>query len=302
MMQTESDICTLCPRGCGAARTLSGSGFCHQRDRAVVARAAPHFGEEPCISGTRGSGAVFFAGCSLRCVFCQNHVLRDGLAGVPVDTDGLRRILLGLQDDGVHNLNLVTASHFTPAVARALAGLPIRVPVVWNSSAYETIQSLRMLQGLVHIYMPDMKFAIPTLAARYACAPDYPARAARAILEMFRQVGPPVFDGDGILRSGVLIRHLVLPGQVENTRHVIDWAAQTFPPGSVLFSLMSQYTPCQELPGYPELCRPISREEYEDCLHYLQISPLRQFYIQELSSAGADAIPAFDLTGVRTGS
>ena len=265
-----NEACFICPRRCGVSRTHDHLGVCGQGPLPVVARAAPHFGEEPCISGSRGSGTVFFSGCALRCKFCQNIPLRDNLAGVPVDVPRLRRIFLSLRDQGVHNLNLVTASHFTPAVAEALTGFDPGIPVAWNSSAYESVSSLRMLRGLVRIYMPDMKFAIPSLSIRYAHAPDYPAVATEAIQEMFRQVGPPVFDEDGMLLSGVLIRHLVLPGQLENTRCVIDWVADAFPPGSVLFSLMSQYTPCSPPADLPELSRPRSQALPLRHLHHLQ--------------------------------
>lgn len=264
----------------------------------AVARAAPHFGEEPCISGSRGSGTVFFSGCALGCVFCQNREISALHTGRVLTSEELRSVFCSLREAGCHNLNLVTPSHFAPAVALALDGLELGIPVVWNSSGYESVATLRMLEGLVHIYMPDMKYALSEPAARYSRAPDYPERAAEALREMYRQVGPYEMDRDGLLRSGLLIRHLVLPGQVENTRRVIDWVAGYFAPGTVLFSLMSQYTPCGDLHAYPEIDRPISPEEYDECVKYLENSPILSGYVQDRDSSGQEAIPDFDFTGL----
>ena len=250
--------CSLCPRRCGADRAAGQTGFCGAPETPVVARAAPHFGEEPCISGTRGSGAVFFAGCNLRCVFCQNYALSRNQLGREITVQRLRDIFLELRDQGVHNINLVTPSHDARAIAQALDGLELGVPVVWNSSGYESVETLRMLEGLVQIYLPDLKYADAALAARYSAAPDYPETARAAILEMFRQTGPFRMDGDGLLQSGVLIRHLILPEQGDNSRRVIDWVSDTFEPGDVLFSLMSQYTPMGELSAFPELRHTVS--------------------------------------------
>ena len=250
--------CSLCPRRCGADRAAGQTGFCGAPETPVVARAAPHFGEEPCISGTRGSGAVFFAGCNLRCVFCQNYALSRNQLGREITVHRLRDIFLELRDQGVHNINLVTPSHDARAIAQALDGLELGVPVVWNSSGYESVETLRMLEGLVQIYLPDLKYADAALAARYSAAPDYPETARAAILEMFRQTGPFRMDGDGLLQSGVLIRHLILPEQGDNSRRVIDWVSDTFEPGDVLFSLMSQYTPMGELSAFPELRHTVS--------------------------------------------
>lgn len=291
-------FCRLCPRRCGAERDAqSGSGFCGEGLTARVARAAPHMWEEPPISGERGSGTVFFSGCNLQCVYCQNAVISTGGAGKPVSAESLREIYFELIEQGVHNVSLVTASHFLPAVLESLKE-PLPVPVVWNSSGYESVLALKALRGKVQIYLPDMKYADPSLAARYSAAPDYPETAKRAILEMARQTGPYVIGEDGVMRSGVIIRHLVLPNALENTRNVIDWVADTFPPGEVLFSLMSQYTPMGRAAEFPEIDRRLTREEYDEAVRYMELRSIGDGFYQELSSAKEEYTPEFDLTGV----
>lgn len=290
--------CSLCPRRCGADRAAGQTGFCGAPETPVVARAAPHFGEEPCISGTRGSGAVFFAGCNLRCVFCQNYALSRNQLGREITVQRLRDIFLELRDQGVHNINLVTPSHDARAIAQALDGLELGVPVVWNSSGYESVETLRMLEGLVQIYLPDLKYADAALAARYSAAPDYPETARAAILEMFRQTGPFRMDGDGLLQSGVLIRHLILPEQGDNSRRVIDWVSDTFEPGDVLFSLMSQYTPMGELSAFPELRHTVSPALNAAIYAHLLDSRIEDGFYQDLEAATGEMIPKFDGTGV----
>ena len=290
--------CALCPRRCGADRAAGKSGFCGVPALPMVCRAAPHFGEEPCISGTRGSGAVFFAGCNLRCVFCQNRAISRGEAGETLTAAQLRDTFLRLRDQGVHNLNLVTPTHYADVIAEVLAGLSLGIPVVWNSSGYESAETLRMLDGLVQIYMPDYKYADAALAARYSAAPDYPETALTALREMFRQVGPFELDGDGILRRGLLIRHLILPGAAENTLRCIDRIEDNFPPREILFSLMSQYTPMPGLEAFPELQRPITAAEFERCRSYLDFSEIEYGYWQSPEAATDEMIPEFDGTGV----
>lgn len=289
--------CNLCPRNCNIDRGEK-TGFCGVEASARVCRAAPHYGEEPCISGTRGSGAVFFAGCNLRCVFCQNRDISRGVAGEAVSVAKLRDIFLRLRDGGVHNINLVTPTHYSDVIAETLAGLSLDIPVVWNSSGYESVETLRRLEGLVQVYMPDFKYADAALAAEYSAAPDYPAVALAALREMYRQTGPFVLDGDGLLRSGVLIRHLILPAAAENTLRVIDLVEDNFPPDGILFSLMSQYTPMPELRNYPALQRTVLPEEYARCADYLDFSDIRYGFYQSLESATDEMIPAFDGTGV----
>ncbi len=289
--------CTLCPRACGIDRSEK-AGFCGVGRAPTVARAALHFFEEPCISGTRGSGTMFFTGCNLRCVFCQNESISRGRGGKTVAPQRLREIYFELIAQGAHNINLVTPSHFADAVAASLeGGLP--VPVVYNCGGYESVETLRKLEGKVQIYLPDFKYADAALAARYSAAPDYPAVAEAALREMFRQTGAFDFDADGMLKSGVLIRHLVLPGNLANTFGVIDRVRRLFPQdGQVLFSLMSQYTPVADVPQFPELCRRLTEEEYSAAERYLFDSGIEDGFVQDRASAETEYIPAFDGTGV----
>lgn len=292
-------LCYDCPRRCGARRTetLAG-GICQSPLLPRIIRAAPHFGEEPCISGTRGAGTFFFTGCSLHCVYCQNaEISRKGVGRI-LRADELREVMLRLRDKGVHNIELVTPSHFSRVIAEALSGVELGVPVVWNSSGYECAETLRMLEGLVQVYLPDLKYLNPETARRYSAAPDYPERAQEALQEMFRQRGPYRLDEDGLLQSGVLIRHLILPGHTEESRDVIDYVAESFPRGSVLFSLMSQYTPMAPDARFPELSGTVSREENESLIHYLKVRHLTDGYWQETASAGTENIPLFDGTGL----
>ncbi len=292
-------FCNDCPRQCGAKRgPIESGGVCRSPALPRVSRAAPHFGEEPCISGVRGSGTVFFTGCNLRCVFCQNReISRGGGTGEILSVPALRDLMLRLRDQGVHNINLVTGAHFIRPIAEALQGLDLGIPVVWNSSGYESVDSLRLLEGLVQVYLPDFKYWKPTLAKRYSLAEDYPAVAAAAIREMFRQTGPCVLDEDGMLRRGVLIRHLILPGQDLNAMDVIDFAAEEFPAGSVLFSLMSQYTPMPGLENFPELQQRVDAETNLRLIAYLQKRGLEGYW-QEPEAATDEMIPAFDGTGL----
>ena len=289
-------LCSLCPRRCGALRTgTEGGGFCGMPALPVVARAALHFWEEPCISGTRGSGTVFFSGCNLGCVFCQNGSISHGRFGRPVTIPRLREIFQELIAQGAHNINLVTPTHFAPAIREALEA-PLAVPVVWNSGGYELPEALRILEGKVQIYLPDLKYADGALAARYSGAADYFETATAAIREMFRQVGRCVWDADGVLQRGVIIRHLLLPGALENTKAVLDWIAGTFPVGSVLVSLMSQYTPQAGAEGL--LRRKVTGAESRAARAYMENLGLTAGYYQDSSSAREEYTPPFDLTGV----
>lgn len=251
-------ICRLCPRNCGAARTADGgNGFCAMPAGLRVSRAALHHWEEPPISGTNGSGAVFFAGCTLRCTYCQNHTISAEGFGKDVTPQRLRAIFEGLIAQGAHNIDLITPTHFLPWILPALEP-KLPVPLVYNCGGYEKVETLRSLEGLVDIWLPDLKYADGALASQLSAAPDYFPVATAAIQEMFRQTGPYVME-NGLLRRGVVIRHLVLPGYLDNTRRVIDWVAETFRPGDVLFSLMSQYTPQPGAQG--RLARRLTRAE-----------------------------------------
>lgn len=292
-------ICSDCPRRCGALRDeTSGAGVCKMGSRPTLARAALHHWEEPCISGTRGSGAVFFSGCALRCIFCQNDPISIKAYGETVDTARLREIYFELIAQGAHNINLVTPSHFVRTVAASLEE-PLPVPVVYNCGGYESLKALQLLEGKVQIYLPDYKYRDASLAALCSGAPDYPSVAAAAIEEMVRQTGPYVLDENGLLRSGVLIRHLILPGQIENTLDVIDWVMDHFPPHTVMLSLMGQYVPYARALHTPGLDRPLSEEEYRRVEEYLFFSGFEDGYLQELSSADRQYIPDFSLQGVR---
>ena len=291
--------CSDCPRNCQILRNERDSfGFCSSPSLPKLARAAAHFGEEPCISGSRGSGTLFFTGCNLRCVFCQNHEISRGQGGQLLTVPQLRDTMLRLRDEGVHNINLVTPSHYARAIAEALEGLELGIPVVWNSSGYDSVETLRRLEGLVQVYMPDFKYAKKAPAKRYSAAENYPEVAMAAIREMYRQRGPYQLDEDGMLRSGLLIRHLILPGQELNAMDVIDFVAEEFPRGSVLFSLMSQYTPMPGLEQYPELMERVSPEVNEMLIAYMQKMGIEDGYWQEGESATEEMIPAFDLTGL----
>ena len=294
------DLCFDCPRRCGALRTPeSSAGFCRSPSLPHVIRASPHYGEEPCISGVRGAGTIFFTGCNMRCVFCQNReISRSGATGRTVSVPQLRDLMLRLRDTGVHNIELVTPTHYARIIAKALDGLELGIPVVWNSSGYDSVETLRMLDGLVQVYLPDLKYRSSETARRFSSAPDYPEVAALALEEMFRQRGPYVMGEDSLLISGLLIRHLILPGHTGESMDVIDFVADSFPRDSVLFSLMSQYTPMAEYSSAPELCRTVTNEENRNLIHYMQTRHICSGYWQEVSSAGRSEIPDFDGTGL----
>ncbi|HJC41335.1 MAG TPA: 4Fe-4S cluster-binding domain-containing protein [Candidatus Intestinimonas pullistercoris] len=290
-------ICSLCPRRCGAERTADrGEGHCRMPALPVLARAALHRWEEPPISGTRGAGTVFFSGCSLDCVFCQNDQISHQDFGAPVTVARLREICLDLAAQGAHNIDLVNPTHFAHVVAELLEE-PLPVPVVWNSGGYDRVETLRALEGKVDIYLPDLKYLTPALSERYSGAADYPETAAAAIREMVRQTGPYVLE-DGLLKRGVLIRHLLLPGRLPEAKRIMDWVAETFPTGTVLFSLMSQYLPLGRARDFPELDRRLRPSEARSARDYMAALGLEGF-CQESGADDAGFVPAFDLTGVR---
>lgn len=284
-------ICNDCPRNCSIDRTKT-TGFCACGINPCVTRAAPHFGEEPCISGTNGSGAIFFSGCNLKCSFCQNNEISSQQTGKELSSEELAVLMLRLQDKGVHNINLVTGSHHIRQIAKALELAKLSIPVVWNSSGYEKVDSLKLLDGLIQVYMPDYKYASKNLAKKYSFAVDYPEIVQLAINEMFRQRGNYILKDD-LLISGVLIRHLILPGFTENTMDVIDSVADTYSQENVLFSLMCQFTPMPKC----DIKNKVTSEENSNMIHYMKSRKLVGFS-QELSSADEQFIPKFDLTGV----
>ena len=298
--------CCDCIRKCSVSRSLSretaGSkgiyGFCGVPRNPVIARAGLHFWEEPCISGKNGSGTVFFSGCNLRCVYCQNYQISTGLEGKETSVERLKQIYQELIAQGAHNINLVTPGHYISAVAESLKE-PLRVPVVCNTNGYDSPESLHRLEGKVQIYLPDFKYADNALALKYSHAPDYFETASAAILEMFRQVGPYEMDEkSGLLKKGVVIRHLILPGNVSNSLRVIDWVSDHFKPGEVLFSLMRQYVPHGKVESFPELQRVVTDEEYELVESHLFDSSIEDGFVQDEESASKDYIPPFDGSGV----
>ena len=288
-------ICSDCPRACEVLRGETGSGFCRMGAEPVLARAALHFDEEPVISGTKGSGAVFFSGCALRCRFCQNYPISHKGFGRRVSVKRLREIYFELIDQGALNINLVNPTHFARAILESLeGGLP--VPVVWNSGGYENVETLRRFEGKVHVYLPDLKYIFPDSGRKYSAARDYFDQAGPALREMLRQVGPVELDGDGIIRRGMIVRHLILPGCVDESKAILDWIAENLPGAWV--SLMAQYLPFGTVAGLDQLDRRLNQEEYDAVVDHLLELGLEDGFVQELSSSDEKYIPAFDLTGV----
>ncbi len=263
----------------------------------MVARAHLHMWEEPVISGSRGSGTVFFSGCNLHCVFCQNYDISSRNFGKEISVERLREIYGELIAKGAHNINLVTPTHFTEAILESLDE-PLGVPVVWNTSGFETTDTLRKLKGKVQVYLPDLKYSEDMAAIKYSNAYDYFGIATRAIREMYNQVGDYRLDGEGLMTGGVIIRHLLLPGRLEDTKRIIDWVGSNFRPGQVMFSLMRQYVPCGRAGEYPELNRKVTEEEYGAAERYLMESGIEDGFVQEEASADKDFVPIWDLTGV----
>lgn len=286
--------CKLCPRACGVDRRAGEVGYCRQTAQVKIARAAPHHWEEPVISGQKGSGTVFFSGCTLGCAFCQNEPVSHG--GLGREVTDLRRVLEQLVDQGVHTINLVTPTQFLPHILPALTP-KLPVPVVYNCGGYESVETLKRLEGLVDIYLPDFKYSNNILARKLSQAPHYYETASAAILEMYRQTGPAVIE-NGIMQRGMILRHLILPGQIDNSLGVLDWVDEHFRPGQILFSLMSQYVPmgkAKEMPGFD---RPITEEEYDAVLSYMELLGIEDGFLQEFSSASEEYIPDWDFSGL----
>lgn len=291
--------CKLCPRACGAERTEEkGGGFCRMGKNAVVARAAPHYWEEPCISGAYGAGAVFFSGCTLRCAYCQNYDISHLNRGKALSARQLADVFRRLEDEGVETLEMVTGTHFVPAILEALSLHRPRVPVVWNTSGYETVGTLRLLEGAVDVYLPDLKHVSPRLSRVCAGAEDYFAFAAPALKEMCRQTGKALYNDNGIMTRGTLVRHLVLPGCTGDSMRVLDFIKEELPPGTPL-ALMSQYTP-QPFCRVAGLDRRLTEKEYFRVLSYAVALGL-DGYMQDRRAAKAEYTPPFDLTGVEEG-
>lgn len=288
-------ICNACPRGCNVDREVS-LGYCKSPEKFKLARASLHYWEEPCISGKNGSGAIFFSGCNLGCVFCQNYEISHRCKGVEVSDDDLVRIMKRLVDEGANNINFVNPTHYSLQLLRVLEKYKPPIPIVYNTSGYDSVETLKMLDGAVDIYLPDFKYIRPDKALKYSKAEDYPQVAEEALAEMKRQVGDDVFDENGIMQRGMIIRHLVLPSNTNSSISVLDYLAENF--GDTYISVMAQYVPCGDLTEYKEINRRLTQREYDKVVNHIFDLGLQKIFVQELESAVTDYIPDFDLTGV----
>lgn len=292
--------CLLCPRKCGINRSTGQTGVCGVSSEIKVARAALHYWEEPCISGKRGSGAVFFSGCSLHCVFCQNREISDGKAGKVISKERLSDIFMELADKGANNINLVTPGQYIPDIVWAVNDAKSRgmkLPIIYNTSGYENVTELKLLEGIVDVYLPDFKYMDSTLSARYSRAKDYPSIAKQALSEMVRQQPDVVIDNaTGLIQKGVIVRQLLLPGHVNDAKAVLKYLYDTYH-DHVYISMMSQFTPIA-LKDYPEINRTVTRREYERLVDYALEIGITNAFIQEGDVAKDSFIPAFDCEGV----
>ena len=289
--------CRLCARNCGVDRT-EAIGYCKAKDEMYIARAALHFWEEPPISGTNGSGTIFFSGCSLSCVYCQNMEISRSRIGKRITAEQLADIMLDLEKQGAHNINLVTPTHFIPSIAEAIGFAKIRglnLPIVYNTGSYENVQALRMLDGLVDIYLPDLKYFTSRLSKEYSSAENYPSVARDAIAEMYRQVGEPKFNEEGIMMRGVIVRILLLPGHVAEAKLSLKYLYDTYG-DRVFISLMNQYTPMQGMSA--PLNRPVTHEEYQQLCDYAERIGITNGFTQDFGTAKESFIPPFDNTGI----
>lgn len=294
-------LCTLCPRSCRVDREGGEKGFCQVSDTKIrVARAALHMWEEPCISGTEGSGTVFFSGCPLRCVYCQNRDIARAGAGKEITVERLAQIFLELQEKGAENINLVTPTHYTPEIVLAVRharDCGLTLPIVYNCSGYEKTETLQTLEGIVDIYLTDFKYMDAQAAGKYSHAPDYPEAAEEALREMVHQQPAPVFDGKGMMKKGVIVRHLLLPGHLKNAKAVVKYVYETYG-NAVFLSLMNQYTPLSGMERWPELNRKVTRREYDRLLDFAVDLGVENGFFQEGETARESFIPAFDCEGV----
>ncbi len=291
--------CTLCPRSCGADRTKT-TGFCGQSDKLYAARASLHMWEEPCISGESGSGTVFFTGCNLGCVYCQNREIASEHIGFEITAQRLAEIFLEQQERGANNINLVTPTHYAPHIIRALdivRGKSLKIPVLYNCGGYESVETLKMLKGYIDIYMPDFKYMDSEIAKKYSNAADYPEAARAAIAEMVRQTGKCRFNENGIMQRGTLVRHLVLPSCTENSKQVIEYLYNTYG-DSIYMSIMNQYTPMPYVKAYPELNRTVTAAEYDAVVDFAVELGVENAFVQEGGAVSESFIPLFDGEGI----
>lgn len=299
-LEQEMSRCRVCPRKCGADREHGKTGYCKAPSGVAAARAALHFWEEPCISGTTGSGTVFFSGCNLRCVYCQNHHIAEMESGKVISIGRLSDIFLELQAQNANNINLVTPSHYVLQIREALLLAKekgLTVPIVYNCGGYESVEALQALDGLIDIYLTDFKYMVPSLAKAYSRAEDYPETAKRALAEMVRQTGRTVFDENGLMKKGVIVRHLLLPGAVKNAKAVVKYVYETYG-DTVWLSLMSQYTPLPQVENISPLNRKTTKREYERLLDYTFSLGVTNAFLQEGPVAEESFIPEFDGRGI----
>lgn len=293
--------CVLCPRACHVNRLNGQTGYCGQTAEIMAARASLHYWEEPCISGISGSGTVFFSGCNLKCVFCQNHNIAIGKAGRVISPEHLTEIYLQLQDQGANNINLVTPTHFLPQIALSLKAAKkqgLHIPVVYNTGSYESVEALRHLEGLVDIYLPDLKYFSAEISAAYSYAPDYFPVACSAIAEMYRQTGDPLIHPDtGLMQRGLIVRHLLLPGQTKDSKKILRYLHETYG-NHIYISIMNQYTPLPQVADIDLLNRPVTPGEYDRVLHFAERIGIERGFRQEGSAASESFIPEFDERGL----
>lgn len=292
--------CTLCPRNCHIDRTQGLKGYCRVDDRLVVARAALHMWEEPCISGTNGSGTVFFSGCSVGCVYCQNRNIAKGLAGKIISTERLAEIFMELQNKKAHNINLVTPGHYIPHIVEAVRlskSNGLNIPIVYNTGGFEKTETLKLLDGIVDIYLPDLKYIDAKIAKKYSNCSDYFIYTKEAINEMVRQTGEPEFDSEGIMTNGVIVRHMMLPGCLEDSKNIIKYLYDTFG-NKIYISIMNQYTPLPHVSAYPEINKRVTDSDYEELVDYAVEIGVENGFIQEGESQSESFIPEFNGEGV----
>ena len=300
-MMNMLSSCKLCPKNCGVNRLKGELGFCKAGNTVKIARASLHHWEEPCISGTKGSGTVFFSNCNLKCVFCQNHEISTHGVGMEVSINRLSDIFLEQQAKGAHNINLVTPTHYAPQIIEAVKlakdkGLVL--PILYNTNSYENVETIKALQGIVDIYLPDLKYFDDKYSIRYSNAPAYFSAATAAIKEMSAQVGDPVFNEEGLIKKGVIIRHLMLPGLLFDSKKIVDFIYNTFG-NSVYLSLMNQFTPMHNTSEYKEINKPLNQKHYESLIDYCVELGVTNGFIQYGGTVSESFVPAFDLSGVK---
>lgn len=299
-MKNVLKSCTLCPRECKVDRTIGQTGLCGMTSKIKVARIAPHYYEEPPISGENGSGAIFFSGCNLKCIFCQNYNISTNNFGTEISINKLAQKMIELQNKKVHNINLVTPTHYIPQIREAIKQakkMGLTIPIIYNTSSYEKVESLKMLDGLIDVYLPDLKYFDDFLAIRYSKAPNYFNTAIDAIEEMYRQTGPVVLDENGLIKKGLIVRHLMLPNQIEDSKKILEYLHLIYN-DNIFISIMNQYTPLEQVKNIDELNRPITKKEYDDLIDYAYDLGIHNAFVQEEETCKESFIPDFDLTGV----